>query len=116
MNTRKTGDWYEQKAIQMLEKQGVQILERNFRTKIGEIDIIVKDENFIVFVEVKYRKDVALGNPEESVGKRKQNKICMVAKNYFMQQGISFDTPIRFDVIAILGEEISWYKNAFLFH
>ncbi len=113
MNTRRVGEWYEQKAIQMLEKQGVQILEKNFRTKIGEIDIIGKDGDFLVFFEVKFRKNMKLGLPEEAVGKGKQKKISFVAKNYCMKYGISIDTPVRFDVITILGKDMKWYKNAF---
>lgn len=115
LNNRKLGAWYEEEAISMLEKQGAIILERNYRSRVGEIDIIAKEGFFLVFVEVKYRKDPNLGMPEDAVNKSKQKKICMVAKDYFYKRGISMDCPIRFDVVAILGSKTKWYKNAFLF-
>ena len=67
MNTRKKGAEYEQTAIEYLQRQGVEILEHNYRNRRGEIDIIGKDGDYTVFIEVKYRKDSAAGQPAEAV-------------------------------------------------
>ncbi len=113
MNTRKKGAEYEQKALEYLEKQGVHILESNYRNRQGEIDVIGKDAEYLVFFEVKYRKDNLKGNPEEAVNYGKQRKICRVADYYRMSHKIGDFEPVRYDVIAICGNELKWYKNAF---
>lgn len=88
-------------------------MERNFETNFGEIDIIAKDKDEYVFVEVKYRTDTASGFPEEAVTFRKMKTISKVSDVYRAKKYISDFEPMRFDVIAISGEEIRWYKNAF---
>lgn len=113
MNKRTVGDEYENKAAEFLEKQGYKILERNYRNRYGEIDIIAKDKDYLVFVEVKYRNSIRDGLPAEAVDFHKQNKITKVAMYYCMQKRISEYEPMRFDVVGILGEEITLYKNAF---
>lgn len=100
-------------ALEYLEKQNIKILEKNFRCKIGEIDLICRDSDYLVFVEVKFRRSNAMGFPEEAVDIRKIKKICKVSDYYRMIRKIKDDAKIRFDVIAIKGEEISWIKNAF---
>lgn len=113
MNTRKIGAEKEEIACGFLTGKGVTIRERNFRCRQGEIDIIGYDGEYLVFVEVKYRKDTAKGSALEAVDIRKQQRICKVSDYYRMIHHCSFDTPIRYDVIAIDGEEIQWIKNAF---
>lgn len=113
MNTRKKGEEYEQKAQQYLKSQGVRIIESNYRNRQGEIDIIGRDGEYLVFFEVKYRRDNEKGNPEEAVTYSKQRKICQVADYYRMFHGIGDFTPVRYDVIAICGNELKWYRNAF---
>ncbi len=113
MNQREVGTSYEQKAGVFLTKKGYQVLEYNYRCRIGEIDIIAKDGAYLVFVEVKYRKNAKKGYPIEAVGLRKQQKISMVASYYCMQKGMWDTVPCRFDVVAILGEEITLLQNAF---
>lgn len=113
MNTRKVGAAYEKKAGMFLEEQGLAILQYNFRSRSGEIDIVAKDRETMVFVEVKYRKDAGKGQPEEAVDYRKQGKICRVADYYRMLHHMGDFSPVRFDVVAICGEEIRWYPNAF---
>ncbi len=88
-------------------------MERNFRNRYGEIDLIGYDDKYLVFFEVKYRKDNRRGTPGEAVSKRKCHTICKVADYYRMKHGIGEDAYIRFDVIAICGEEIQWFRNAF---
>lgn len=113
MNKRKIGAEYEKKAVQYLRINGLSILELNYRNRKGEIDIICKDEDYYVFVEVKYRKDNEKGAPAEAVTYSKRKNICLVADYYRMIHRIGEFTPVRYDVISICGEEITWYKNAF---
>lgn len=99
-------------AEKYLKKNKYQIIEKNYRNKIGEIDIIAKDKSTLVFVEVKARETVVLGRPCEAVTPYKQNKIRGVASYYLMINNLS-DADCRFDVVEILGEEINHIKNAF---
>ena len=113
MNNREKGSRYEDIATAYLQDKGLVILEKNFRCRLGEIDIIARDGRYLCFEEIKYRASGKNGYPFEAVGKAKQRKIMQVAANYLKFKGIGFDTPCRFDVVSILGEEITWYKNAF---
>jgi putative endonuclease len=113
MNTRRKGAEYEQVAVDFLKKNGVLILEQNYRNRKGEIDIIGKDGEYTVFFEVKYRKDNSKGAPAEAVTFNKQKTICMVADYYRLTHGMGEYTPTRYDVIGICGGDITWYKNAF---
>lgn len=113
MNKRQTGSQYEEKAAEYMKQQGYRILERNYRCRQGEIDIIAQDEAYLVFVEVKYRSSTEKGYPAEAVTERKQRIIRQVAAYYLYSRRLSEQTPVRFDVAAILGEEIQYIKNAF---
>lgn len=94
----------------------MEIIARNFRCHQGEIDIIAKDtDGTTVFVEVKYRKNTKNGLPEEAVTYSKQKKISRVALFYLSYKKLPLTGSFRFDVISILGDEITWYKNAFNF-
>lgn len=116
MNTRATGARKEEAACKYLEKQGVQIKERNFRCRQGEIDVIGYDGNYLVAFEVKYRKDVSMGSAAEAVGYGKQRKICSVFDYYRMIHRCPGNQPVRFDIIAMDGDHIRWIKNAFPYH
>lgn len=113
MNTRKKGDTYEQIAIEYLQRQGVEILEHNYRNRRGEIDLIGRDGEYTVFFEVKYRKDHSRGYPAEAVNYGKQRIICRVADYYRMNHHMGDFTPVRYDVVSICGRQITWYRNAF---
>ncbi len=115
MNKRETGTEYENKAVAFLEQEGICILEKNFRNRFGEIDIIGADGETLVFFEVKYRKNNAKGAPEEALSPKKCHTICKVADFYRMKHGVGEFSPMRFDVIAICGEEIRWLQNAFAY-
>lgn len=104
------GDIGEEIACQHLKKQKYKILERNYKNKIGEIDIIAQKKKEVVFVEVKYRSDDCFGLPSEAVGKSKQHKIRLVAEEFLSSHKFE---DIRFDVIEILGEEINHIVDAF---
>ena len=112
-NLRAKGGTFEQKAAEELRRLGYEILEMNFRCRIGEVDIIARDGQYLVFVEVKYRKRASAGMPQEAVGYAKQKKISAVAGYYLMSHGMMENTSVRFDVVAILGEEIQVFQNAF---
>lgn len=113
MNNRQIGAEYEQKAVRYLEENGYLILERNFRVRFGEIDIIAQKDGCLVFAEVKYRSTPLYGSPLEAVDIRKQKQIRKVAKCYLMQKGKTEWTAGRFDVIAFEGERMSHLENAF---
>ena len=87
MNKRKTGQEQEAKAACFLKTQGYQILERNYRCKKGEIDLIAWEGQYLVFVEVKYRSTNESGLPEEAVDLRKQRQISRVAAWYLTEKG-----------------------------
>ena len=113
LNKRATGSAYEEKAAQELKRQGYTVLDRNFYCKSGEIDIIAKDDGYLCFIEVKYRTDSSEGDPLEAVDVRKVKKICRSALFYMTRFGYPDDTPVRFDVVSILGDEIKVIRNAF---
>ena len=113
INKRLTGGSYELTAADYLKRKGLDILLMNYRCKIGEIDIVAKENNTYVFVEVKYRKNDSKGDASEAVDIRKQKKICKVSDYFRMVNRLSEDTSVRYDVVAINGEKTEWYKNAF---
>lgn len=114
MNKRKLGAEVELKIRDYLVQHGFEILEMNYRCRQGEVDIIAKEDSYYVFVEVKYRSpSKRYGTPQEAVGFAKQKRICQTAQYYLYSRGLSEFTPVRFDVAGVLGEEITYLKNAF---
>lgn len=101
-------------AEEYLKKEGYDILARNFRTRLGEIDIVASKGEYLVFVEVKARKSEAYGFPSESVTYAKQRKISMVASQY-IKLNMYFGVAVRFDVIEVYLTEgrINHIENAF---
>ncbi|MYB95221.1 YraN family protein [Candidatus Poribacteria bacterium] len=97
LDIAKTG---ESLAVAHLKARGYDILERNYRALRGEIDLIAQDGEFIVFVEVKTRRSLKFGLPQTAVTTQKQQQISKVALAYLQAKNL-FDTPCRFDVIAI---------------
>ena len=95
------GAWGEEQAVSYLRKQGMKIVERNFRAPVGEIDIIAKDKSILAFVEVKTRRSNAFGTPQEAVGQRKQRQIVRTAQ-WYLQNNKNDKLQPRFDVVAIL--------------
>lgn len=112
-NKRKTGEEKEALACNYLEAQGMRIVERNFRNAHGEIDIIGYHQGYLVFVEVKYRRNGELGGALAAVDYRKQRQICKTADYYRWIHKIGDFEKIRYDVVAIQGGEIQWIQNAF---
>ncbi len=113
MNKREIGKEYEQAAASYLKQKGFQVLESNFRCRQGEVDLIGIHQECLVFVEVKYRKNDDTGSPEEAVNYRKQIRICKTSEYYRMCHPRYGDRQVRYDVVAICGEEIRWHQNAF---
>lgn len=113
MNRRKIGEYYEQITIDFLKRHGYQILYNNYYNPFGEIDIIAKDGEYLVFIEVKFRDGEYMGTAEEAVDIRKQNRMIKGAKHYMYNNRWSFDSPCRFDVVAINKDKIRLIRDAF---
>ncbi len=117
MNKRVIGEGNEDLACNYLKSQGCRIIARNFHCRQGEIDIIARDGQYLCFIEVKYRKNTDFGLPQEAVNIFKQRKISKVSRFYLYSKNLSFDIPIRYDVIAVSVNEgitaFKWIKNAF---
>lgn len=116
-DTRKQfGKRGEELAVSFLRKKGYRVIERNFRTRTGEIDIIAKHRGRIVFVEVKTRKSGRYGDPKFAVNAQKKRKISMVALEY-LKKYHTMQTPARFDVVTIQSskaeETVEIIPNAF---
>ncbi len=111
--TGTTGRFGEDCAAKHLAQQGYTILERNFRLRIGEVDIIARDGEYLVFIEVKTRRSQQFGSPFEAVDIRKQQQIMQVASAYIRGK----DIPVRFDVVAVYlhGQDVQVeiLQNAF---
>lgn len=114
-HSRAIGKHYEDMAVDYLKEHDYQILARNYQVRQGEIDIIAKDGRYLVYIEVKYRKNTSSGDPAEAVSFRKQQAISNTALYFLNQKRYSTDTPIRFDVISILDQKLTHIKNAFFF-
>ena len=102
----------EVKAAEFLRKKGYKILDKNYKTHIGEIDIIAKDGETIVFTEVKTRMDDAFGAPSEAVNQKKREKYYKVASEYLVRNSL-MDAICRFDVIEIENGQINHIIEAF---
>ncbi len=113
MNKREVGSRYEEKAAAFLEQRGYRIIERSYRCRRGEIDIIALEDGCLCFIEVKYRFSAEFGTALEAVNLQKQHTIAMTARRYLQQHGYSDQTPCRFDVVAIDGDQFELVRNAF---
>lgn len=102
----------ENRAVKFIKKAGLKVLERNYRTRTGEIDIIAKDGDEIVFVEVKTRSGDGYGAPAEAVDAFKQKKYAAVASEYLRSEEL-FDCPCRFDVVEVGKTYVNHIKDAF---
>lgn len=113
-NTRRLGGFYEEVATSYLVGQGYEVLEKNFQTRMGEIDIIAKKENVLVAFEVKFRSSGKFGSPLMAVTKKKQWHISKTFAYYILCHNLSFEAPYRFDVLGITGDgKIKHIENAF---
>lgn len=113
INRRAVGTSKEGLACEFLCDKGITILEKNFRCRMGEIDIIGRDDKYLVFFEVKYRYSGVSGYGSEAVDFRKRRIICKVSDYYRMIKGIFENEYIRFDVLTVTNDKIDWIQNAF---
>lgn len=113
MNKRRLGGCFEEKAAAFLEEKGLRIIMQNFRCRAGEIDLVAKDGEYLVFVEVKYRHTGESGRSGEAVNRKKQRRISRAAQFFLLRYGYGQETDCRFDVVAFDGEAVHWYRNAF---
>lgn len=115
-NKRAKGDLYEEVARTYLKKQGLKFIDRNVNFKGGEIDLIMKDDKQLVFIEVRYRVNNQFGGAAASVDFTKQQRLILAAQKYLQQHYGNQPPSCRFDVVAIegdaSGDNIRWLKNA----
>ena len=112
-NKRLLGTQKEQQAAAYLESAGFEILERNYRCRTGEIDLIAKEGGYLVFVEVKYRATGAKGSALEAVDRKKAAQVRRVAGIYLYEKRLSEHTPCRFDAVGIDREAVTHIRDAF---
>lgn len=123
----KKGRQAENIALEYLQKQGLKIIKSNFSCKCGEIDLIMYDNEFLVFIEVRYRKQTQFGHPLETINNSKQQKIIKAIQFFLMKNPTYNQFPCRIDAIALYSEarnnkavsireqglQVEWVKNAF---
>jgi putative endonuclease len=117
VNARAAGDVFEDRALGHLQRAGLKLLARNFSTRFGELDLVMRDADALVFVEVRYRRHRAFGGGAASVGAAKRERITRAAQGFLQAHPELATLPCRFDVVAFDGEaqvaECEWIKAAF---
>jgi putative endonuclease len=116
LKEKSSGAWGEDLALRYLTRRGYELVERNYRTRFGEIDLILRQHDALVFVEVKLRRGTGFGDPLEAVTPRKQKTIRFIAEQYLSIRDPDYET-LRFDVVGILaspgGTRIRHVEDAF---
>jgi|TARA_B110000090_G_scaffold96908_1_gene109179 putative endonuclease len=121
LTTYEVGQINENISSQYLTRQGLRYITQNFHSRLGEIDLIMQEQDTLVFIEVKYRTNTNFGGAISAISSKKIEKIHKTAKYYLQQHGLNaYNTPCRFDVVALQGNKdnhsmplITWLKNAF---
>jgi putative endonuclease len=117
LKTIPAGQLAEKQACKYLQQQGLHLLESNYRTRVGEIDLIMQDNDVIVFIEVRLRNNARFANSIESVDHYKQRKIVTTAMLYLAKNKLQDKVNCRFDVIGIsyqqTNAELEWIQDAF---
>lgn len=113
ISTRQIGTEKEQLAVAYLQAHGYEIITCNFTCRQGELDLIARKNEYLVFVEVKYRNSNRFGKAEEAVTAKKQLRMQKAAQYYLYKANLPQNTPCRFDVVAINQEEFTLIENAF---
>ena len=109
--SRPLGDEAEDRAAALLSAKGYEIIERNFVAKVGELDIVARRGEFVVFVEVRSRANTRFGLPQESITEAKRRKLIKTALLYAQVRGL--DCPMRFDVVAEGPDGLEHIEDAF---
>ena len=116
--SRKQGQQYESIAADYLVKQGLKLIASNYQVYRGELDLVLLDQQVVVFTEVKYRKHSRFGSAAEMVNLKKQKHLAIAANTFLKIHPAYANNACRFDVIAMSGNsdnlKIDWIKNAFL--
>ena len=116
--SRDQGTRYEQLALNHLKSNGLKLVEQNFHCRLGEIDLVLRDDNCLVFVEVRYRSSNRFASAAHSVDERKQAKIARTAAMFLGKNPGLSNCPVRFDVVAFDSTEsdqgtLQWTRDAF---
>lgn len=114
--SQKSGHAAESQACYYLTECGLRILARNLKCRAGEIDIIARDQNILVFVEVRSRTNAHYGSAAETVGPYKQKRLVRTAQfwlPHIVRRHFSQTPPCRFDIITLHGNQLCWLKDAF---
>lgn len=112
-STRERGRKGEDRAATYLVRRGLEVIERNVTVAGAEIDLVTRDGETIVFVEVRGRADDRLGHPLETVDARKQARLRRGATGWLIRHDLWERVAVRFDVVALVGDDIEWITNAF---
>jgi putative endonuclease len=114
---RSTGARFEDIALAHAQRDGWRLLARNFNCRYGELDLVMRDGEIVVFVEVRYRQSQDFGGALDSVGASKRSRLARAASLYLQANPALTRSPCRFDVVAISGTlenpSIHWQRNAF---
>lgn len=126
IDTKKIGNQIESLVCDYLRQQKLKLITRNYRCRLGEIDLIMYDQSTLIFIEVRYRQHRNFGSSLESVNLIKQNKIIKTAEYYLLSQQLSEKMACRFDVVGVKpttekltniskldSAQVEWIKNAF---
>lgn len=111
-DTRAIGEAKERLAESFLTAQGLRLIARNHRSRFGEIDLVMREEDVLVFVEVRYRRSTRFGTPAATVDARKQQRLILAARHFLHLHPTQL--ACRFDVVAIgAQDDIQWIRQAF---
>ncbi|WP_394193795.1 YraN family protein [Pseudoalteromonas atlantica] len=114
-NSREKGQYYELEAQKYLQRQGLIPIERNYNCPYGELDVIMRDGDTLVFIEVKFRSSNAKGGAIHALGKQKQQRLKRTIYHYLAAKKLT-NQPLRIDFVAITGDtsqQLNWIKNVF---
>lgn len=107
----------ENTAARYLARAGLSLIARNYRSPFGEIDLIMRHDDVLVFVEVRFRNRTDYGLPAETVDRRKQARLRATAEHFRQRDARASNRPCRFDIVAVApaaaGERVKWLRNAF---
>lgn len=111
--TTSSGVKAERDAEKYLVQHGLISIDRNYHCKYGEIDLIMQDANYLVFIEVRFRQSDKFGTASETVTSKKQHKLIITAQHYIQAHSFAQKMPCRFDVIGVSTQNINWVQAAF---
>ena len=113
--SKSRGKEAEDQALTFLKGQGLRLVERNYSTRRGEIDLIMLSDSHLIFVEVKYRRNERFGTAVESVDSKKRERLIAAAQHYLQSNRRFGNHPCRFDVLGFSGNpnKMEWIKDAF---